>query len=83
MQRRFGIADFLITLGAVRLTEKFFLKGSSATDEEELESVGEIYPHHSKRRRADSERRPLFSSTMVEPQFETRGPNHGCELIKD
>jgi lipoprotein signal peptidase len=35
MQRRFGIADFLITLGAVRLTEKFFLKGSSATDEEE------------------------------------------------
>jgi uncharacterized membrane protein YoaT (DUF817 family) len=30
-----GIADFLIILGAVRLGEKFFLKGSSPIDEEE------------------------------------------------
>ena len=30
-----GIADFLIILGAVRLGEQFFLKGSSPTDEEE------------------------------------------------
>ena len=28
-----GIADFLIILGALRLAEKFFLKGSSPTDE--------------------------------------------------
>lgn len=30
-----GIADFLIILGALRLAEKFFLKGSSPTDEDE------------------------------------------------
>jgi hypothetical protein len=30
-----GIADFLIILGAVRLAERFFLKGSSPTDEDE------------------------------------------------
>jgi len=30
-----GIADFLIISGALRLAEKFFLKGSSPTDEEE------------------------------------------------
>ena len=29
-----GIADFLIISGAVRLAERFFLKGSSPTDEE-------------------------------------------------
>lgn len=30
-----GIADFLIILGAVQLAEKFFLKGSSPTNEDE------------------------------------------------
>ena len=31
----FGLVDFLIISGALRLAEKFFLKGSSPTDEEE------------------------------------------------
>ena len=31
----FGLVDFLIISGGLRLAEKFFLKGSSLTDEEE------------------------------------------------
>lgn len=31
----FGLADFLIISGALRLAENFFLKGSSPTDKEE------------------------------------------------
>jgi hypothetical protein len=31
----FGLVDFLIISGALRLAEKFFLKGSSPTDKEE------------------------------------------------
>jgi hypothetical protein len=31
----FGLVDFLTISGALRLAEKFFLKGSSPTDEEE------------------------------------------------